>query len=233
MQADSLKNVTSGKLEGPRINESICKVVLFVLRHLASFHRLDFVLSIDDEEEELTQELRIFLDNCARQKYPFTFVQEFIETKEKRKNSKAKIGKPPKVDIGVLRHGARKAFFVIEAKRLKSSEKEYLVGRWKNGKYIACGGVERFKKEIHGKDLEYAAIIGYVQRFDFNYWEDKINKRVKELAEENKDTDIKWSEKDQLQRLRHSHETAAYQSENTRNSGSFITLFHLWVNLVR
>ncbi|WP_457748602.1 hypothetical protein, partial [Sulfurimonas sp.] len=76
------------------------------------------------------------------------------------------------VIIGGINYYSNEPFIVFEAKRLnntlgKSRKKEYVVGRvYKdsqgNNKYLNSGGMERFKKEIHGKRLKYVGMIGYM-----------------------------------------------------------------------
>jgi hypothetical protein len=175
------------------------------------------------------------MDGC-----PFLFDKEYMEDVEK--------GDSPQVDIGVISfenrgifinsryYSSRESFFSMEAKRLdkisKIREKEYVLGHFENGRYIDCGGVERFKKEIHGKGLQYAAMIGYVQKVDFEYWLHAINSWIDDLIAEKIPSTVNWSKKDKLSALRKTPETAKFQSENSRKTGS-IVLFHLWVNLVK
>jgi hypothetical protein len=73
-----------------------------------------------------------------------------------------------------------KSFFVIEAKRLptdfsgKSREKEYVKGEG--------GGIERYKRGLHGRYLVESAIIGYIQdEQNCTHWQQKINNWIKEL----------------------------------------------------
>ena len=85
-------------------------------------------------------------------------------------------GDSPQVDIAAISTleegiviGAKayegESFFSMEAKRLaklgSNRLMEYLIGRPENRKYNNCGGVERFKQGIHGRKLDYGAIIGY------------------------------------------------------------------------
>lgn len=229
-----------GELEGPSKDTSISMVVAFVERHLIEFSR-EYSGSAITNEKGLTQELCIFLTTSAnRENYPFWFKNDYMEDTER--------GDSPSVDMGVISKkeegvvidskcfSNRETFFSMEAKRLgkipKARKREYLIGRIENGKYKECGGVERFKKEIHGKGLQYAAMIGYVQEYDFNYWHHSINSWIDELITGKTDTSIKWTGKDKLSTIYIRNTTAKFKSENSREQGT-IFLFHLWVNLVK
>ncbi|MFC1595892.1 hypothetical protein ACFL4D_01235, partial [Candidatus Margulisiibacteriota bacterium] len=100
------------------------------------------------------------------------------------------------------------------------------------GRYIESGGVERFKKEIHGKGLNYSAVIGYVQEQDFKYWEQQINSWIDQLLAGQIPSAATWEEKDRLVHEDVNTDIARYKSENAREQNS-ITLFHLWVNMVK
>jgi len=229
-----------GELVGPLPGTSISMVVTFVERHLTEFSR-QFTDSAIKNEKGLTQELCVLLTISAhRENCPFWFKDDHIEETER--------GDSPSVDMGVISKqeegvvigskcfSNKETFFSMEAKRLckitAAREKEYLIGRIEKGKYKVCGGIERFKKEIHGKGLQYGAMIGYVQEYDFDYWYDSINSWVDELITGTIDNAMTWTEKDKLSIIYKRQKTAKFKSENSREKGS-IFLFHLWVNLVK
>ena len=205
MLSDDAGGKVIGRLEGPKPDTSVLTVVAFIEKQLVEFSARYSDSSITNEKG-LTQELCVLLNFYVQKEgYPFWFEKEYME--------EPKQGDSPQVDIGVISSREagivigskcynRESFFSIEAKRLdkisKAREKEYLVGRIEKGKYKDCGGVERFKKEIHGKGLRYAAIIGYVQAFAFDYWHNTINSWVDELIGEIMDSSVRWSEKDKL-----------------------------------
>jgi hypothetical protein len=206
MLSDEIPKEPPEHLEGPSFDASILTVVAFVEKHLVEFSNR-YADSIITNEKGLTHELCIMLELHARMEgFPFLFKGEFMENPEK--------GNSPQVDIGVISHleegifidskyhSSRKSFFSMEAKRLgklsKAREKEYLVGRMEKAKYIKCGGIERFKNEIHGKGLKYCGIIGYVQEYDFNYWNHTINSWIDALIAGTITTTAKWTEKDKL-----------------------------------
>jgi hypothetical protein len=127
-----------------------------------------------------------------------------------------------------------KPFFTIEAKRLPapkknkkddSREKEYVEG---NG-----GGVERYKRGKHGKDLFQSAIIGYIQKESCSYWVTEINKWIKNL-EPKSDSSIQWSSDDLLVQSNDFGKTKKYHSKNTRiidSEEDSIELYHYLIEL--
>ncbi len=50
----------------------------------------------------------------------------------------------------------------------KNREKEYVLGD--NLTKLSTGGIERFKNDVHGVNLDHSAIIGYVQNENGKYW---------------------------------------------------------------
>jgi hypothetical protein len=65
-------------------------------------------------------------------------------------------------------------FLVFEGKRLpapsKAREREYV-----SGGTAYSGGIQRFKRGLHGATVEQAAIVGYVQDDGFAQWLTRIN----------------------------------------------------------
>lgn len=241
MLSDEASKNRFGRLKGPQINASIMAVVAFVEKYLVEFS-YRYAGSTIANEKGLTQELCILLNFYVRKgAYPFWFEKEYMEETER--------GDSPQVDIGVISsqpvgisidskcYSSRETFFSMEAKRLcklsKAREKEYLIGRKEKGRYIECGGIERFKNEIHGRGLKYGAIIGYVQEYNFDHWHNRINSWIDALIAGTIDTSTKWMEKDKLSEEYKRPAIAKFMSENSRKTGSIIFLFHLWVNLVK
>ena len=189
-------------------------------------------------EKGLTQKLIHMLTiHALREYHPFCFEKEYMEVPER--------GDSPQVDIAAISIreddiliGSKtyqgKSFFSLEAKRLANLGSnrlmEYLIGRFEKAKYINCGGVERFKQDIHGRNLNYGAIIGYVQENDFVYWHDLINSWVEELINKTIPSQVNWDPKDKLEKAYIKPTTAKFISVNSRRDDA-ITLFHLWTSL--
>ena len=212
MLSERAKKNTVGKLKGPTANHSILMVVAFVESHLETFAEKYAGTSITNEKG-LTQKLCLLLNREARLGgQPFWFDKEHMEVPE--------TGDSPTVDIGVITifsggvfihtkwYSNEESYFAMEAKRLDvisgAREKEYLVGRWENNKYKNCGGVERFKRGIHGRGLHYSALIGYVQRFDFDYWYYTINSWIDGFITGDNPSNTLWSKDDKLIPIRKS-----------------------------
>lgn len=226
-----------GKLQGLPQSRAIITVVKFIQDTLVLFSG-QFKDSAVKNENGLTQELCTELNYTARvNNYPFWFSKEEMEDTSK--------GNSPSTDMAVKTlsslkidaklYAGRDVFFSMEAKRLgnlgKAREKEYLIGRQECEKYVESGGVERFKKKLHGRNVTQGAIIGYIQTDDFDTWHSKINQWVTELIEERGSQVPPWTEGDKLSLVDSCDEVAAYESENSRAT-DYIRLFHLWVNLV-
>jgi hypothetical protein len=237
MLADNHQSIASGKIEGPEIDTPIIAVVDFVDRILVTFSD-KYAGSDIKNEKGLTQKLILILNfHAKREYYPFWFEKEYMEVSER--------GDSPQVDIATITSygegiviGSKtytdESFFSLEAKRLGSlspnRSKEYLIGRSEKGKYTNCGGVERFKQGKHGRNLKYGAIIGYVQKNNFDHWYGLLNSWVEDLIHKRIYSPVHWRLEDKLEKEYIKSTTAKFISTNCRNKG-FITLFHLWVSL--
>nr|WP_321409088.1 hypothetical protein [uncultured Carboxylicivirga sp.] len=235
MLADDSQNNSSGKLtNGIEIDSSIKSVVEFVEIYFSEFAE-KVKGKIDASEKSLTDKLCKYLNRNASS-YPFYFQHENVENPES--------GNSPQTDIGTLSisehlivgdrcYGEFDSFFSMEAKRLptpgQNREKEYVIGHNK-----PCGGIERFKKQIHGRNLRFAAIIGYIQQENVNHWFLKINEWISELIVTSPDDWIK-SEKLVLKSIedkRVSKSMSKHLLLASNEEDSFINLFHFWINLI-
>lgn len=189
------------------------KVIQFLRSKLSNFN----YSLLSRAEEDISQELTIYLQREAiSDSVNFFFKSEYKEDRRK-------------VDFGVIfatPYTNSKAFFVIEAKRLtdrlpRDRKKEYVRGNY--------GGIERFKKNKHGKGLSQSAIVGYVQDYDFSHWHTLINSWIQDAIQ---DDDL-WKEADKLQSHESVNENSLAQcnSVNLREDGSTIKLTHLWIEV--
>jgi len=109
--------------------------------------------------------------------------------------------------------------FVIEAKRLPpTSYRDYV-----------HTGIERFKREEHGKQYDIAGMLGYVQEKDFCYWHKKVNSWIDDLISK-VDKTPKWEEHDKL-RISKITNICEYKSRHSRLRKNAITLHHFWIAL--
>lgn len=235
MLADSSQNISSGMLtEGIEPDSSIKSVIEFIEIHFANFSQ-KVKGEIASSEKALTDKLCKFLNRNAST-YPFFFHHENVENHASGMSPQTDIGtlsESERLIIGDRSYGEFDSFFSIEAKRLPTSgqnrEKEYVIGHDK-----PCGGIERFKKRIHGKDLKYAAVIGYIQKEDADYWFLQINDWIRELITSTPDL---WKEEDKL--IKQDIQLKGldkFISKNSRLEANrqvdFISLFHFWVNII-
>ena len=189
-------------------------------------------------EDGLTQRLCRFLNRNIGS-FPFLFDKEDMENDKKGNSFRVDIGTYSQTETIIVNDReftADETFFKIEAKRLskleKSRKREYVIGREdKDGKYINSGGIERFKKGIHGKNLIHAALIGYVQLYDFTYWHQSINGWILDLS---KEKPTFWSDKEMLKNESFTTELATYVSYHIRKQKGIkdeIKLNHFWIDL--
>ena len=124
----------------------------------------------------------------------------------------------------------------FEAKRLscslpKQREKEYVIGEYEVKKRTKnSGGIERFKNGRHGKDVENACIIGYVQSDTFPLWMGKINDWISAEITTAHDITLNWDLNDLLKEVNVNEKLALYKSIAKRVAGDMIQLRHLWIN---
>lgn len=122
----------------------------------------------------------------------------------------------------------------FEAKRLstgipKKREREYVIGEYEDGVHVKnSGGIERFKNERHGKDVQYAGIIGYVQTGIFSDWLTKINSWISDEIRNPRDAQLTWTESDLLITSQEVIDGSMYRSLSQRVSGNMIAMLHLW-----
>jgi len=91
------------------------------------------------------------------------------------------------------------------------------------------GGIERFKKEKHGKEHNVAAMLGYVQDHDFDHWHSKVNSWIDDLIPDTSQNP-RWKKQDKLTTTKVA-DIAEYISKHSRIKEKPITLHHFWINL--
>lgn len=95
----------------------------------------------------------------------FTVPNEYPEPRQTKRGSTRKI------DLAVrLANGKR--ILALEGKRLHDPRDRQYVSSSGN---TNTGGIARFKREQHGKELPFACMVGYVQTESFTFWHQKIN----------------------------------------------------------
>lgn len=181
-------------------------------------------------ENALTQRLIEEL-NGREGNFPFFFDKDHMEDESDGNSRRVDFAVKPKKSGAFVIHGIQYAFparfLALEAKRLptptKEREREYLAGNQ--------GGVERFKRGLHGSGLKEVGLIGYVQRQSFGYWRDRINQWVNELLK-SPPSDLFWDEQDRLVLEAESERLAQLRSSSLRGSDNQrLAIRHLWVQL--
>lgn len=223
------------QFNGLEKSQSIKKIFNFIEECLPEFKNKYSLLK---PEDGLTQELVYILDNESREKLPLCgFSTEHMEDTTKGNSRRDDI--VVRAIKGITLHATfypnNKPFIAIEAKRLdskivKKRKKEYVVGRY-DEKYIESGGIERFKKEIHGNELVYVGMIGYMQTDDFDSWLAKINKYINEEISSSTSIELIWEEKDKLILDKKNQLFSTYISEHKCKSKE-VSMYHIWINLI-
>lgn len=234
MLADASQNISSGQLtHGIELDSSIKSVVEFIEIHFTEFSE-KVKGEITTSEKSITDKLCKYFNRNAGS-YPFYFHHENVEdhtTGSSPQIDIAALSRSEQITIGDRSYNEFDPFFSIEAKRLPTPghnrEKEYVIGTDRRS-----GGIERFKRGIHGKSLKFAAIIGYIQEEDANHWYLKINNWIGELINS---TPNLWKEDDKLIKQNIEPKNLdKFVSKNIRSEvdgkKDFISLFHFWVNL--
>lgn len=130
-------------------------------------------------------------------------------------------------DIGVIKNfSSEEPFCCVEAKRLETTthSTQYVHG--------SRGGIERFKRELHGAEHRYAIMVGYIQKHDVDHWLDEVNGNIRLKADnEPTEDEIEWSYHEQLKKSAGLFGGLRCVSRHSRKSGSKIELRHFWINL--
>ena len=213
-------NYNIGKIECLEPSAHVVSIVDFLEKHFVGFINLyQEKYSGISNEPVITQKIEMYLNPFLKEELStFNLTKEYVVNDYPKRKS-------PQCDLAFYLDGNDKAIFCIEAKRLSDFSKEYVYSR--TGK---SGGIERFKKEIHGEGLTHSAMFGYVQKEDFEYWYKQVNTWIDELIQD-ESQEIEWNNNDKLNRLYINTNIAKFQSVNKRENDS-ITIFHYWLNLI-
>lgn len=227
VRARSLGSLTAGTL---RLHESIDSA----WQHLCDGLKALADKGTDDQvtlnENALTQRLLTELEQVSWDR-PYFFQKEFMEDDSTGNSRRTDVAVQARQGACVVVDGIGfsngKRFLALEAKRLPAPrndrEREYLIGEH--------GGIERFKKGDHGRELKTVGIIGYIQRHAFDYWRDRINGWIDQLIPTSL-PELPWDLQDRLDMEENSPQLARLQSRTLRVSDNKrITVRHLWVQM--
>lgn len=220
-----------GVFRGPAQNTQFNQIVELI--KVAIPH---FVVSAQSEqitnENGLNRKLARFITSIAdNRSLPYVAYPESMEDESRGDSPATDFGIHLKVDdISVDQPLITK----FEGKRLSkhtgiARRREYVVGHEKDGKYMPCGGIERFKRSIHGRSFRHAGMIGYIQDGSPTFWLEQINSWISELADQI--TSPSWSADEQLRPLQSTNQFSETASIVKREADQ-LHLTHLWVSLV-
>lgn len=188
-------------------NHTVNRVLVFIKQELQEFETIcKQAHIIIHKEDDISKELaRYFSDKATAQNLFFQF-------NEKKGVDFTIYVTPYAMDV--------LPFFMIEAKRLSKKHRDYVSG--------STGGLERIKREQEdfGSHLNHAAMIGYIQDENQEFWFNKINGWIDDLIR--KETDVDWLEED---KIISNGEISNYVSIHSRISKEKIKICHFWISL--
>jgi hypothetical protein len=220
-----------GTLSGPVPNTQFTQIVELVKVAMPPFAASARQEDIKNENG-LNRRLARFITNIAdNNKLPYFAQSESMEDESRGDSPATDIGIHLKVD-DIFADPPKIALF--EGKRLSEHtglyrRREYVVGHEKAGKHIPCGGIERFKCNLHGRRFKYAGMIGYLQDGTSEHWLNQINGWITELSSQQHDP--AWLESEHLTPHAADGGVTKYFSVALRKSDK-LCLTHLWINLI-
>lgn len=201
----------------------------FVERLLPAW-RDDTTRKYVEAEEALNGQLCKFLNDRARDEFPMAVFHH-----EERQGTKRRVDLSANPSSNAIKAAIYESiyepFLVMEGKRLptptRAREREYITGFVEKS-----GAVQRFRLCLHGKGMEVAMLIAYVQRKDAKDWHTTINGWMRALKDSGEDTSCNWTSEDYLGATMNDGKKKAFRCEsNHKRSGNEpdIKLVHLWI----
>lgn len=225
-----ISNNTFGNLSSAPDGKIVEKILGYITSVL-----IEFEGGADENENSITNRLCKSLNFKKPPEYPFFFHHQNLEDSTLNTSTDfAAFGTYAYAQIEKQK-GENFPLIKFEAKRLSSTlprkrKREYVIGEYGQGKQLKnSGGIERFKNTKHGKDVNHAGIIGYVQTDSFNYWIDKINSWIKDEINMPHDPELIWDDDDLLVLPWERSKLCGYSSAPKRKNLPKLNLFHLWV----
>lgn len=228
--ASRLSSPSSGRVsKGIAPNTLVNQTIAFVERQLPAW-RDDRTRKYAEAEEALNGQLCKFLNDRARDEFPMAIFHH-----EERQGTKRRVDFSANPSSKAIKAAAYESlydpFLVMEGKRLptptKAREREYITGLEEKS-----GAVQRYRLCLHGKGMEVAMLIAYVQRRETKDWHATINGWVKALNDSGEDTSCNWTTADYLGETENDGRKKACRCESNhkRSHGEpDIKLVHLWI----
>jgi hypothetical protein len=189
--------------------------------------------SPEQSEERLNAQLCKFLNVAASEHFPMVlFSHEEKQTGARRVDIAANPSRG--TIIGKVYHSIYDPFIVFEGKRLpapsKDREREYVTGGVEKS-----GGIQRFKRGLHGAKQETAVIVGYIQKSSPTSWLTQLNEWIVSEAATPGVVDEQWAEDEPLAGFVHDvvNRSARSSSKHRRENSctNIIQLCHLWIEM--
>jgi hypothetical protein len=230
--APGANNLAIGRIsEGPTSTLAE-RTIQFVATQLVSW-RDDPERAPEEAEECLNAQLCKYLNVVASERFPMVlFSHEERQTGARRVDFAANPRQG--VIIGKTYHSIYDSFIVFEGKRLptpsKDREREYVTGGSKKS-----GGIQRFKRGLHGAKQETAVILAYIQGGASSFWLFKVNEWIVMETATPSVSEEHWAEDEQLTGFVDdvANRIAKASSSHQRDSSSTdkIQIEHLWVEM--
>lgn len=227
LQSNPTGQLSAGVLPAGAALEVVWRDIADCLQDLA-----ELTADLPRNENGLTQMLIDTLEQRPGSR-PYYFQREDMENvhngNSRRLDIAAKARNETKgyVLLEGIPHASGNRFLAVEAKRLPTPgadrEREYLAGD--------LGGLERFKRGLHGGELRSVGMIGYVQEHDFTHWVQILNQWIDDLIRSSPPA-LPWEASDKLTLDGVLEAVASLRSTNLRiTDNQRLAIRHLWVDV--
>lgn len=184
----------SGPLQNTQFNQ-IVELIKTAIPHFAASAQAEQISNENGLNQKLARFITSVADNCN---LPYVAYPESMEDENRGDSPATDFGIRLKVEDVCVDQPLIAKF---EGKRLSEHTKtyrrrEYVIGHEKKGKHIPCGGIERFKRSIHGRNFRHAGMIGYIQDGSAMSWWEQVNLWISDLADQ--ETAPSWSTAEHL-----------------------------------
>ena len=222
---------------GPLQHDSIVPKTLEFIRTQLPQWRDDPKRPVSESEKSLNSTLCDFLEFRRREILPMARFKHESPQHGNRTVDIGVHGTAEETVIGASTYSLYDPFLVIECKRLPSPggrdrEQEYANGYTNTGS--PTGGIQRFKLGLHGKNVETAVIVGYIQMNDPKHWRKTINNWIRDLSKSTQKDSLHWCEDEQLSKSKSDKPVGMYslRSKHPRLSVGItlpIEVLHYWI----
>lgn len=203
-------------------NFEVDLILSFIDKYIPGFPSYYQSLQDSEKENRISDILVHHFELCKNESggyFPFRFSKNPTQTECNMET-----------DIGVFvmtRNQKPLPIIEFEAKRFSksSNNKEYVCG--------TRGGIERFKRGHHSSHLNVCGMFGYVQNWTSSYLIERVNFWIKDLAENNVDHTIDWTDsKEHLISVDSFPQVQKFSSSHLRKiPNDRILLWHYFIEL--